>query len=53
MTTRMLIEIHQQPGVLRRVLDEGWAKVLAYHLSCLKGSEPDRPLVLSKVTGRW
>ena len=53
MTTRMLIEIHQQPGVLRRVLDEGWAKVLAHHLSSLKGSDPDRTRVLSKVTGRW
>jgi hypothetical protein len=48
MTTRMLIEIHQQPGVL----DEGWAEVLA-HLSSLKGSDLDRLRVLSKVTGRW
>jgi hypothetical protein len=49
MTTRILIEIHQQPGVL----DEGWAEALAHHLSSLKGSDPDRTRVLSKVTGRW
>jgi hypothetical protein len=33
MTTRMLIEKHQQPGVLGRVFDERGAEVLVHHLS--------------------
>ena len=51
MTTRMLVEIHQQPEVLRP--DEGWAEVLAHDLSSLEGFDRDRPRVLSRVTESW